>query len=238
MTLELDPSACPRWVPQAVKCEADRMLDDPDFAEHHMMIRRLLVDNRMKQVWRTLQRYPATENGRRICKLVHEPMSDHNIALCLIFYHSVCFASGGVRCETAAELETRRQEAFESANQLRKIGAHLLQCWPNHYETPKLAAAISTLARWYNDRAKGLESRHTSVVERNQGNPRHRGFALELANLAFWLFDKRLYGTIATVTNVALVIRTNEPEVSSANVRDWIKAVPNFGYVQSRWLGF
>jgi hypothetical protein len=87
---------CPAWVPQAVKCEANRMLADAEPAEDNTAIHRLLTDKRMKQVWRVLQKYPANENGRRICKLVREGMSDHNIALCLIFYYSVCFANSDV----------------------------------------------------------------------------------------------------------------------------------------------
>jgi hypothetical protein len=66
---------------------------------------------------------------------------------------------------------------------------------------------------------------NTPIIERDKGWRREMGFADMLAtDVMQGLYGMPLYGTVATITNVALATRS---VIKARHVRDWLKGLRN-----------
>jgi hypothetical protein len=224
----MKPSRVPEWVPVAVRNEAERMLADTDFSPDEAkktLIRRLLTDAKMEQVWHVLRSPRRVWEGAAEwwTSISGDALSYRDSILSTFFFYAVEYAKDA-RTQTIAEREALRQQCCERANQLRQTVDHLLQHWPDHPDAQDRAAAMREAISFYEQREKFNRWTHVALVGRNRGNPHQRGYALEMAHVNNVLFDQPLCGTVAKVTNVALADHAKEHVVSGPDVADWVKA--------------
>jgi hypothetical protein len=109
------------------------------------------------------------------------------------------------------------------AKRLREDAQHLREYWSADSEVEAHVAAIDAAVTFHKNKTKKLFKPLPRLVDRDQGDRYQRAYAVYMANYARWLFGKYVYGTIAKVTNVALV-KANKKEVSDTHVRDWCAA--------------
>jgi hypothetical protein len=218
----------PDWVPAAVAAEACRILAKARSDDGKELIRRLLTDQRMKRVWRELanpKRCPASSAARYHWPdgMAPKNLSNQEVAVALFFFHSHA---------NAVNILPVKITKWRSGHKLRlRYVKELRQArdclWLNWFEDPgaeKHDAAISAAAKFYESSEMQLFTNPpVYLVDRFQGDPKLRTYALKMTADARRLFGRSLYGTIATVTNVALV-KKNQAEVLRFNVENWCEA--------------
>jgi hypothetical protein len=213
-------------VPGAVLGEALRLFADAQSDEEKALLRRLLTDQRMLGVWQEL------ENPKRspACTAVRDDwpgdipdgLSNQDLAIALFFFRAHQCAQHKVQTMTLATWEEKHQLRLRLTRQLRQDATLLELNWFGDPEAEAHAAAIWTAANFFEKREMQLfRNPSLALIKRNQGDPHLRRYAVLMAGVARRLFGKFNYGTIAKLTNVALVPSV---EVSTVNVRDWCKA--------------
>jgi hypothetical protein len=181
----------------------------------------------MEAVWRLLgnpKKYAASPAVRDLWPETEVPdgMSDQDLAVALFFYYSCSYAHFRFPIITAADLAGTRKEYLESTNRLQEEVQLLRSRWPKDPEAKALATALDAAISFYRNKTKHIFDPSPRSVARKQGDPYQRAYAIYMAGMARQLFGKSMYGTTATVTNVALV-PPGKVEVSKANVEGWCK---------------
>jgi hypothetical protein len=195
------------------------------FPIHEALIDRLLLDGRMKDVWKSLCNpkkcapFPAALDRWRK-ESVLEGLSDQDVALAVFFFYACSYAHFKFRTVTTASFVKRREPFLMSARILQEEARLLRERWFAEPEAEVHAAAIEAASSFHMSKTKNIFQSHPRLIERDQGDPQLRAYALYMAIQAKSLFGRIMYGTIATVTNVAMV-ENNSNLVSAANVRDW-----------------
>jgi hypothetical protein len=218
----------PKWAPPAVVREGVQLIVETRYQIDEALIRRLLTDERMEAVWSFL----GNPKKCAACPTAIDTWRDHpvlgglsdqDIALAAFFLTSYSYAHHRFPTLTTASLVKRREPYLESAKRLQKEAQLLRERWSKDPEAGAHAAAIDAAISFHMNKTKQLFNPSPRLVDRDQGDPYQRAYAVYMAAAARWLFGKYMYGTIARVTNVALV-RAKKKQVSTINVRDWCKA--------------
>lgn len=207
-------SELPEWLPPVVAPVARRLVARGSTGG---LAHRLATDSRMKSVWRELAKSEQPFAG----------------ALGLFFVHAFMYAHLRVRVETFSELNKLRNGFEYHAAQLRASanwldGADYGGWWDAEFyaDTEFMASSSSSVEEMaeYCDAAAAAISRvlatgHLFVVPRSQGDARVRGYVRALADKARLMFRGKVhYGSLATVTNVALVPKV---PVTPKHVINW-----------------
>jgi hypothetical protein len=150
-------------------------------------------------------------------------LSDQEVVLAYFLYYACVYEHLQFKTETIAELKQRHREFLISTQRLQEEAKLLRERWSYDPEAELHATAIDAAISFHSDKTKKHFKPQPRLVDRNQGNPHHRAYALYMASATKYLFGKHMYGTIAAVTNVALV-KGNKLQVSQVNVRDWCRA--------------
>jgi hypothetical protein len=213
-------------VPGAVLGEALRLFADAQSDEEKALLRRLLTDQLMLGVWRELEnpkRSPACAAVRDDwAGEIPDGLSNQDVAIALFFFRAHQCAQHKVHTRTLATWKEKHRLRSRLTKRLRQDATLLELNWFGDPEAEAHAAAIWRAANFFEKREMQLfRTPSLALIERNQGDPYLRGYAVVMAGVARRLFGKFKYGTIAKLTNVALLPSV---EVSTANVRDWCKA--------------
>jgi hypothetical protein len=198
------------------------------FPIHEALIERLRLDDRMQAVWKFLGNpkkcapsSAALDHWRKQSVLVG--LSDQDLALAVFYFHACCYAHFKFPTMTTASLAQRREPFLMSATLLQKEARLLRERWSEEPEAELHAAAIEAAVSFHMSKTKDIFQANPHLVVRDQSDPHLRAYALYMAHQAKLLFGKNMYGTIATVTNVAMV-KNNGDLISVQNVRDWCEA--------------
>jgi hypothetical protein len=215
----------PKWVPSAVLQGGLQLVAELPIPPDERATHRLLTDPRMKAIWRSLSNSkncvpsPAAVSTWRRHRVLCE-LSDQEIALAAFFYFACAYAHGRLRTRTISDLIHTRETYLNSAKNLHEEAQLLRSRWSDDPEGEVHAAAIDAAASFYMDKTKRLLAPSPRLVGRDQGDPYLRAYAVYLTEMACWLFGRPMYGTIATLTEVAL-LENKKDMVSAFNVRDW-----------------
>lgn len=233
----VDASAPSRdWVPDAVRSMAEAL----PFG--HSMAERLLTDPRMRGVWRVLKRHPpiiereksllrSSRQWRpRLANLNgYERLSSWDVEdWRFSFADQACAA---LFAFVVAEFNFRREviSQFEVDGMAKPWGDAAQMCRraleSDHYArtNKKIKSALTVAAKYFHDEWS-LRSRSNDpyVLQRSSGLKRGhhdetRAGARAIATATRRIFGKSLYGTVATITMVALQV----DGIKYRDVRNW-----------------
>lgn len=198
----MTPVEYPDWVPDAVKRQAEEMLELPPFVNlggvicratapnFGAVIRRMAIAPKMKSVWRRLQQYPHNvewivrlvawrrqNNSQKMKWLVGDsPKPSHDDAMRL-FFESACELEGG---HSRQETEQIR----EDAERRQKLAAQLREENKSHLDWPINGEVHDGLLSWVLDggnplllAAEILENQSAGIIKAILRSPgdRRRG---------------------------------------------------------------
>jgi hypothetical protein len=136
---------------------------------------------------------------------------------CGNFYLAAFWAAAtGAAVFTAADVEEKAGHFQAMAAELREIGTAIRPLWEDGVSFDSEPAA-----RELEKKARFLLARKAErlCVERHRGDDTVRAFVIRVEAAARHLFGVSLYGTVATVTNVAL----NRQDVTGHQVRELVR---------------
>ncbi|OZB21970.1 MAG: hypothetical protein B7X49_17400 [Acidiphilium sp. 34-64-41] len=172
---------------------------------------RLISDERMSAVWKTLQarKRPVRQYLYPAIQPPHAPPTDAEgrqaAALAETFLFALTAARDGVRVSKPDESERRRQEILQQAT-IFSDSAKFLP--PQDAETFARATAQWTAAA---NNIRGADDPLT--VSNDRGDRLARGVQIIIAVFLLDRFGNRLDGTAATLTAVALGLKSSEVSV-------------------------
>jgi hypothetical protein len=236
----LAPTSFPEWLPPAVAKEAEELAQERP--EHEELLRRLATDPRMESVWREIKKHNSSEHidwERWSNERKPTGLSNEDIALKLtfryVYFRALHVIHEEITIPTIAEHKALIASWEQQAARLRAEAAKLRErgndagfaraqrrVFEEHAEAAERAAArcergAADLITW--DPADP----NTPMIERDKGWRREMMFADMLATHVMQpLYGMPLYGTVATITNVALATRS---VVEARHVRDWLKGL-------------
>jgi len=203
----------PGWLPPAVGRAVAVIRDDGPPLNKELVLR-LAADKRMEAVWREVGKRRRTWQGRTIS---NKPITWEE-ALGVFFLQAFHFAALPVPAITTAKLDGLCKAYERGAAQLRTLAKEMAQLnqslplslllqheCPTLWEDVDHGANIIKAAGQLQSIAAALANIHSPhIVARDFGKADERGYVRSLAEIARRLFGSPLYGTIATVANVAL----------------------------------
>jgi hypothetical protein len=231
----LAPTSFPEWLPPVVAEEAEELAEERP--EHEELLRRLATDPRMESVWRELKKHkPCKRIDWEKWSSYEKPtgLSNEDIALKLTFRYAFFYAIHETNtiitiAEHKALIDSYEQQAARlraEAAKLRERGNASGATWVwRAFE--EHAEAVERAAERCEKEAAHLitvDPAHpdTPIIERDKGWRREMDFADTLATHVMGaLYGTPLYGTVATVTNVALA----RCSVEARHIRDWLKGL-------------
>jgi hypothetical protein len=234
----LAPPIFPEWLPPVVAEEAESLAQERP--EDEELLRRLATDPRMESVWREIKEHNSSEHidWERWSSNERRPtgLSNEDIALKLTFrcafFHALHVIHEKSTIATIAEhkalIDSYKQQAARlrtEAAKLRERGDASRATWIWRAYEEHAEAVERAAARCEKDAAEllAVDPAHpdTPIIERDKGWRREMDFADMLATQVMQpLYGTPLYGTVATVTNVALLTRRS---VEARHVSDWLK---------------
>jgi hypothetical protein len=224
----------PHWVPPAVKTIAEVL---PYYADSDIA-RRLLTDERMDPVWKSLKRAKVAQDSidqlddwQRL-RAYDIPVSDMLVPIedeaCAAF-----FAGAVVELNLPRDVLMRSQIKERSERWLAAAGVcrEIMDTEPRPKADPQLLRNFAIVESYLKTGAAKMEQRNNAYVllessgtkprgDELQGRPRDelrvkvRALALEMHKI----YGQFRYGTVAKVTNIALLL---EPEIKEKDVRNW-----------------
>jgi hypothetical protein len=214
----------PGWVPVAVASYARTVLAE-DLADPNRgpILRRLLLDPRMRTVWSELMR-KRRRDGRflRPAQIpAISPAAAQDSAMLLFFILAHQYAMHNERPLLQREVDAIRAERVELARKLREQAEVLsfeeeALSLRRRLRSEKLDAAADILEELAAKTGEG-----NVVVERERGDLDAHGLAVTIANTCRWLFGSSLFTVSATITSVAL-----GAEVTPRRAREWLRCPP------------
>jgi hypothetical protein len=228
---KLDP--IPDWVPECIRHQAESDLraswEPPLTPNRKKVLRRLLVDERMRGVWDEVFRKKRTLSYGKTDDFVHEPVRDpqgfddlhrwtrtRQELAAMEFFSTAFLHTGGGRLVTVAERKGFARLLNKGAKDLRET-ARLFHAGlgdagesDEQYasDLEKIAAHVDSLAKYHLSQTAA----HVTA-KRNRGEGELRAFIVHLAQLTTSLFGKNLYGTLAVVAAVGLNREVNAGQV-------------------------
>jgi hypothetical protein len=228
-------STFPTWLPPAVAEEAEGLAQERP--EHEELLRRLALDPRMESVWRELKKYKPCKRADLEKWWRHgKPtgVSTKDMALKLTFrcaFFTAMLEKSAIItiAEHRALIDSYEQQAARlraEAGKLRERGeasgaTWIRQAFEEHAEAVERAAARCERGAAH---LSAVDPAHpdTPIIERDKGWRREMDFADMLATHVMQpVYGTPLYGTVATLTNVAL----HKYSVEARHVRDWLKGL-------------
>lgn len=216
----------PDWVPAAVQRIAKVMPCKAEVAE------RLLTDERMQVVWRTLRGRTIEVQNLEQLKSWQQfkswGVADERTSLpdqaCTAFYATVAVELSADRVVWTREKADKFAESWNSSRDMCSWIAH----YPMFDEDFQTAAKLMTAG--FERHASMLEeggilsgqANPAYFVERSSGDDDARGRARALAKETHKIFGTFLCGTVATVVSIAL-----KTKVSETDVRRWCHQAPD-----------
>jgi hypothetical protein len=201
----------PPWVPDAVS-KAARALNPPagkgDDNPIYEVLKRLLVDQRMRRVWRELtkQKKDSATTFVHSAKLTWDfdnAADRQDTAIASLLYLAVNLAISDPTVMTRREVEVQRRRFLD------KTAAAFVQGDVAAARDHEVKAA---------DWAAAAATRTRLVVERDTGDSQARCFAILFADQCRRIFGSPLYGVTATVASVAL-----GRKLTARAVRNWVQ---------------
>jgi hypothetical protein len=209
----------PDWVPQLVAREAKALFREAAHCPDELkLIRRLATDPRMNKVWFELQR--RRRKGRKLTnEFLHsvslpgpfdkdQAAKRRNVAMTALFQTAVARGRLGISMGSPVSVEAARRLDRERAAGLREDA--------KVFDAMKKGAAARKLVR----AAQVYEKRANELFMFGHGKTAAVGFAVQTAKLMCDLFGSPMYGTVATVSSVAL-----NREIEPHTVREWCRGV-------------
>jgi hypothetical protein len=211
------------WVPVGVRRVADSMLAAERPEDERTLLKRLLTDQRMQSVWGEIAKRPASSDTRKeflLFETTSDDLTDHDVAVGVFFFRAYLYAYARVETETLANWKATLSPMLESIKRLRQEARNLPG--RSSFAVLKSVAAIQAGADRCERELLCLYPKHPTVVRRLQGHSHQRAYAVLMSDQAQKWFGRPMYGTVATVTNVAL----KRDDTTWEKVRDWVKAAP------------
>jgi hypothetical protein len=232
----------PNWLPAAVREEAIK-LQAGEFSTHiedwcEDILIRLACDERMKRVWNELGRKepvcgrPASTLDPRdpelLGKLKTKLMKASDIRLGRdegqrqFFRHAFFYAAinwAGPSVMSRSELNERKAPYARAAEKLEALAKtlRLLHCSEYADQLEEMAFNVREAWREPDD--------DFWIVQRDRGPTELRRYIAELANFNRIVFGSVLYGTVATVANVAFDLK-EQKRITGEQVRQILRAPP------------
>jgi hypothetical protein len=206
----------PAWLPQeawlwAIGVTLQRIAQDEDPAP----IVGLATDPRMRAVWSELGK--RRRNGPGFVYPIPSILGDNEerraqVTTLLLLIAALSLYNDTSRAISRGELDGMRQHWRRRALLLREIQAELAG-FCTDISDPMLAGLVAA-AEFCNQKAEAAASNSQLVVDRHRTDPRLRAFLVELIGITRRLFDRPLYGVVATIASVLF-----DCEVSPSLVR-------------------
>jgi hypothetical protein len=188
--------------------------------EQIALLCRLVSDERMKNVWREL--YRKTRGGEQFLNPARPVFGvsglnspqNQDMAVREFFRDAFGHAAWPAPLLTRDDYKSKRKSFITMAARLREDAQNL-----RSLGLSELAPNLDTVAMACEERGPNLVPVHHPVVTRPRGDEMVRGFVLRMTIICHMLFDKELYGTVATTAGVAF-----SKELSGNQVRDMVRA--------------
>ena len=235
-------------LPDCVGIEAKRIRDETECEFEERLINRLTSDVHMEKVWNVLYqphsskrgqfRYPARVESV-VAKSIQKVTSQNQIQdrAALSFFRSAYYYAAKLNnmsvlshpqiqelkapyVETAHQLlqlaETLRGFGLREAEELEKIAAKVKDYWPDDpYHDIWVTRRV---------RSRDVDSRNGELGQLLSSQNLRR-YVAQLANKSKKLFGTQLYGTVATVANVAFELQGRK-EITGEQVRQILRSPP------------
>jgi hypothetical protein len=175
---------------------------------------RLASDERMKNVWRELNR--QTRGGKQFlnpAKGIQDPQNQ-DMAAREFFSRAFGHAAWPAPLLMYNDFKSKRKSHITIAARLRE-DAHKL----SSLGSDELASELEAIAVTCEERASAIWPVSLPPVARSRGDQVLRGYILRMTFVCQRLFDKGLHGTVATTAGVAF-----SKEISGNQVRDMVRA--------------
>jgi hypothetical protein len=208
----------PKWVPASVKTLAVRVSGFDD-----ELVRRLVTDPKMKNVWQYLRRAQPMDSETADSKTIQEflRVSETPISLqeqtCAVFFlyviNELCAPRAAtIRWEIENLVAPWRSAAVQCRSAIGCLGSSA---------NPELVKALSLTAEYFESEASfaGVNANSPYTLKRSSGKPDDdsvRGRVRALAERTYPLYGTFQYSVLASVATVAL-----QTTVIPRNVRNW-----------------
>jgi hypothetical protein len=206
----------PDWVPVAVAAQAADMwrhvtafgLNSPFWLNALpglARLRRLVCDERMGRVWCELQRMKRDGSGFVNPAWGGHKQSNESQQESMLWLFNLVAGYGNplLVVRTHSEVDTERAKLVDAAEKLRSVSRIVSSFAPLRSEA--IAAEANALCKEVERRygAPNGVNIQKLVVKRHRGDPHLRAFIIMTATACKTCFDASLYGTVATIANVA-----------------------------------
>ncbi|HEY6995131.1 MAG TPA: hypothetical protein VH397_15585 [Xanthobacteraceae bacterium] len=240
----------PDWLPAAVREEVIK-LQMGEFASHigdegQEILIRLACDERMKEVWKYFKRrgpvcaqparFPDPRDPHSLEKIKSEPKaSDTRLGQAegqrQFFRHAFFYAANqvyGPSVMSRSNLNKRKASYAQAAEKLEALAETLRSLGHTNYADQLKAMAPDVREGW-----RELDDDFW-IVERDRARSGQSGwpgatvlrrYIAELANFNCIVFGNVLYGTVATVANVAFDLK-EQTSITGEQVRQILRAPP------------
>ncbi len=212
----MPPKDARDWVPQSVLSIASALPLEGDVA------RRLLTDQRMKEVWRILRRAKVSQQTinalpgwRRLAETQGVPLEDQ--ACAAFFAYAVMELSNRREIGTRSQFDAFARPWFAAAELCRWVTENE----PRVRIDPEFAQSIARVGVYFEDEGRSREQKGSPyVLERSSGQRNDdgvRGRVRALATEMHKMFGHFFYRTVATVAMIAMQV----DDIDEHKVRNW-----------------
>jgi hypothetical protein len=235
----------PTWTPEPVR-RMIREIEQTDLTlEQHQILQRLVTNQKMKTVWIELQK--RHKHSRELVHRARPRQYPHlrtkddiqSAALSETFQFTFSAARDRMPVTKPGEIEKARHKTLLYAHALRDVAADLTlalraaDASPIAYATDlkKQAendcVALLRVANWLEHTTSSLRRPGDPLmVKRSRDDPTKRGVQILIAKKLQEIFGKRLDRTAATLTGVALDVKTSASVARSALTKKRKKRKP------------
>lgn len=226
-------------IPVSVRAEASKIerelgtFEEEEQTRASRLLQKLLSDSRMEKVWREIYRKKQPHHAPTECfqnparpglstqsrdKLSNkrDARADQDEAAAQLFRRAFELALNPASFATRADAQNVVDDLVSVANQLRMQADKL-----RHLGRLEVASELAKIAGECEEDAwssEPLDDEHF-VIERHRADDELRAYVFELADATEWLFGKPMYGTLTTMTQVAL----DRNALTSGQVREILR---------------
>jgi hypothetical protein len=211
----------PNWVPELVAVEASDLFKEgeSDRPISTALLNRLLQDERMKRVWRELDKkrkgggfvYPLSPNAHKVTARVYGEgariFEPRELAKAFLFRRAYIF--GLISFPLPSSNGKSRQRQFQVTAELLRAEASGL----TGEGDSRTKYALEVAAQYFADLAA-----LPVVTVRRRGDMGARKFVLDMHMTALELFGQSMKGTVATIASVVF-----SREITKEKVVDWLR---------------
>jgi hypothetical protein len=211
----------PSWVPDDVRyLVQEHWGEESGDPEQIALVQRLLIDARMEAVWRELLlRNRKTGDYLHVADNMKALLGNdranevYPVATAVVFQRAVVVGISAMKMN-----EQKSGCYLQQAAELRKDADLLRQMMKEHRLDSGFVDDVRRSAGQIVEAAEAYDRLRRQAETGLFDEARSKGFAIEISKTMRGLFREALYGTVTTITRVAL----NDDTIKKARVREWL----------------